>query len=137
MYPGLGRFSAVSERRKPPNHLLREARRRLPSPSGSGRPMSRQEEADAVNAYLAGNHDERYQREATLDANHIGKLERGEHRWPNDMRREAFRYVLGVATDADLGFYITRGLHSEPAVTVEECSTDLGSAAAAPTLDIH
>ena len=49
----LGRFSAVSQRRKPPNHLLREARRRLPSPSGSGRPMSRQELADGVNAYLA------------------------------------------------------------------------------------
>jgi len=72
--------------------------------------MSRQEEADAVNAYLAGKDDERYRREATLDANHIGKLERGEHRWPNDPRREAFRHVLQAATDAELGFWITRGM---------------------------
>ena len=109
----------MSERHKPPNHLLRQARRRLPSPSGSGRPMSRQEEADAVNAYLAGKDDEPYQREATLDANHIGKLERGEHRWPNDIRREAFRHVLGVGTDAELGFYITRGLRSSAAQALE------------------
>jgi hypothetical protein len=71
--------------------------------------MSRQELAEAVNAWLAGA-GERAQREATLDANHIGKLERGEHRWPNDLRREAFRQVLDAATDAELGFYIIRGL---------------------------
>lgn len=34
------------------NVLLAAARRRLPSPSGSGRPMSRQELAEAVNAWL-------------------------------------------------------------------------------------
>src|SRR6266498_2453288 len=127
----LGRFSAVSERRKPPNHLLREARRRLPSPSGSGRPMSRQELADAVNAYLASKDDERYQREATLDENHIGKLERGAHRWMNDMRREAFRHVLKAASDAELGFWIIRGLDSESPVAVEEGPLNLGSAAPA------
>jgi hypothetical protein len=117
----------VSERRKPPNHLLRQARRRLPSPSGSERPMSRQELADAVNAYLAGKDDERHQREATLDANHIGKLERGEHRWPNDPRREAFRHVLKAATDAELGFRIIRGQHSESATTANERRPDLPS----------
>jgi hypothetical protein len=37
--------------------------------------MSRQELAEAVNACLAGK-DEHAQWEATLDANHIGKLER-------------------------------------------------------------
>jgi hypothetical protein len=89
--------------------------------------------ADAVNAYLAGKDDERYQCEATLDANHIGKLERGEHRWPNDPRREAFRHVLKAATDAELGFYIMRGMHLAPAVTVEERSLDLGQVAAAPS----
>jgi hypothetical protein len=82
--------------------------------------MSRQELADAVNAYLAGKDDERYQREATLDANHIGKLERGEHRWLNDMRRDAFRHVLNATTDAELGFYITRGLRSESAAVGHE-----------------
>jgi hypothetical protein len=81
--------------------------------------------ADAVNAYLAGKDDERYQCEATLDANHIGKLERGEHRWPNDPRREAFRHVLKTATDAELGFYIIRGLRSESTATANEWHPDL------------
>jgi len=94
--------------------------------------MSRQELADAVNAYLAGRDDERYQCEATLDANHIGKLERGVHRWPNAVRREAVRHVLGVATDSELGFYVVRGLRSASAVTVETWSSDLGSSPESP-----
>jgi len=119
----------VRERRKlPPNHLLRQARLRTPSPSGSGRPTSRQELADAVNAYLAGKDE----REANLDANHIGKLERGDHRWPNDLRREAFRHVLKVATDGELGFYIIRGLRSESVATAEEWSSDPAAATGAP-----
>jgi hypothetical protein len=74
---------------------------------------------------LAGKDDERYQCETTLDANHIGKLERGEHRWLNDPRREAFRHVLKAATDRELGFYIMRGLHSESAAPDEEWPSDL------------
>jgi hypothetical protein len=54
-------------RGRPPNHLLRQARLRMRSPSGSGRAMSRQERANAVNARLAGK-GERARREATLDA---------------------------------------------------------------------
>jgi tetratricopeptide (TPR) repeat protein len=99
----------VSQGSKPPNDPLRAARLRLTSPSGSGRSMSRQELADAVNTYLAAKGG-RHRGEATLDANHIGKLERGEHRWPNALRREAFRRVLNVATDEELGFFIVRGL---------------------------
>jgi tetratricopeptide (TPR) repeat protein len=76
--------------------------------------MSRQELADAANAYLAGHDHERWRAEASLDALQIGKLERGEHRWPNDIRRDAFRHVLNAETDAELGFYIIRGSHSEP-----------------------
>ena len=76
----------------PPNELLSNARRRLVSPSGSGRRMSRQEVADAVNRYLA----RKGYNEADIDANYVGKLERGEHRWPRDSRREAFRAVLGA-----------------------------------------
>nr|WP_239151684.1 hypothetical protein [Virgisporangium aurantiacum] len=73
--------------------------------------MSRQELADAVNTELSRTDP----REANLDANHIGKLERGAHRWPNDLRRTAFRRVLQVASDRDLGFYIIRGLSTGPA----------------------
>jgi hypothetical protein len=67
--------------------------------------MSRQEVAEAVNAYLWATYGTR----TSLDANHIGKLERGEHRWPKAATREAFRAVLRASRDADLGFYITRG----------------------------
>jgi hypothetical protein len=66
--------------------------------------MSRQELADAVNAYIWNEHNI----EERLDAHDIGKLERGEHRWPGARRREAFRAVLHADTDAQLGFYITR-----------------------------
>lgn len=122
----------MPDARESSNHLLRAARRRLSSPSGSGRPMSRQELADAVNAYLVDKNDERYRREATLDANHIGKLERGVHRWPNTFRREAFRNVLGVAADSEIGFYVVRGFRSTSVVTVEPWFSDLGLTAAAP-----
>jgi hypothetical protein len=74
----------------------------MPSPGGADRPMSRQELAELVNGYLF---------DATgsvhnLDANYVGKLERGDHRWPSALYRQAFRAVLKAATDADLGFYI-------------------------------
>jgi len=69
--------------------------------------MSRQDLADALNAHLARTDPQ----EATFDANHIGKLERGLHRWPNSKRRAAFRHVLRVAADQELGFYVIRGMH--------------------------
>jgi hypothetical protein len=87
-----------------PNNLLRQARLRTPSPSGSGRAMSRQELADEANRYLF----EKKNRHTTLTANYIGKLERGQFRWPDHEYREAFRSVLAAESDADLGFFITR-----------------------------
>lgn len=86
-----------------PNTRLRDARLRLRSPSG--RAMSRQELAEAVNGYLWNTHSRR----AALDGNYVGKLERGRHRWPQAIYREAFRAVLGAGTDAEIGFYINRG----------------------------
>jgi hypothetical protein len=88
------------KRRHPPNHLLGNARHRRLSPSGSGRPLSRQELADAVNQHLFGNSGQG----GCIDANYIGKLERGEIRWPTAAVRSAFRATLGVSTDAELGF---------------------------------
>jgi hypothetical protein len=87
-----------------PNEALRTARENRPSPSGSGRCMSRQELADAVNAQLARLGDSRI-----VDANYIGKLERGVHRWPGGASRWAFRAVLSAQHDSDLGFYIVIG----------------------------
>ncbi len=73
--------------------------------------MSRQELAEAVNAYLW----KMYEHAANVDANYVGKLERGDHRWPQDLYREAFRAVLGVATDHALGFFIVRNMLLAPA----------------------
>jgi tetratricopeptide (TPR) repeat protein len=64
--------------------------------------MSRQEVADAVNAHLAASGE----RCAIVDANYIGKLERGVHRWPGESKRRALRVVLDVGSDRELGFYI-------------------------------
>lgn len=95
--------------------MLRRARLRLLSPSGSGRPMSRQELAEAVNAYLWRVHGVRDR----LDETDIGKLERGVHRWPGALRREALRAVLGASSDAELGLFIIRRSHTASKNAVE------------------
>lgn len=84
------------------NTKLRAARERLLSPSGSGRPMSTQELAEAVNAWLWHT----YEQKDNLTYRYIAALERGDIHWPGKRRREAFRAVLGAETDTDLGFYI-------------------------------
>jgi hypothetical protein len=82
-----------------PNHTLREARLRTPSPADADRPMSRAELAEAVCAWLwLTNGDNR-----PLDAHYIARLERGAVRRTGGSYREALRAVLGVAHDADLG----------------------------------
>ncbi|SDP87383.1 hypothetical protein SAMN04487905_11196 [Actinopolyspora xinjiangensis] len=61
-----------------PNEALRAARQRLGSPSSPGQPMTRQELAEAVNVQTY-----RLTEKITeVDANHIGKWERGDIRWP-------------------------------------------------------
>jgi hypothetical protein len=85
-----------------PNRQLRAARLRTLSHSGSGRHMSRQEVAEAVNAYIFVTTE----RVARLNAHYVSRLERGHRRWPNPEYRGAFRAVLGADTDAELGFYV-------------------------------
>jgi hypothetical protein len=66
--------------------------------------MSRRELAEEVNAFqwrVHGNVDR-------LDETDVGRLERGEYRWPGARRREAFRAVLGADSDGELGFWISR-----------------------------
>lgn len=78
-------------------------------PSGSGRPMSRQELADACNTELASMYARqgRRPRWAGLTEKAIGALERGEIRWPNEDYRQALCTVL--QTDKrSLGLYIDR-----------------------------
>ncbi|MGH3896660.1 MAG: XRE family transcriptional regulator, partial [Pseudonocardiaceae bacterium] len=43
-----------------------------------------------------------------LNANYLGKLVRGHIRWPSKLYREALRAILGVSTDAALGFVNAR-----------------------------
>ncbi|MEU0511243.1 XRE family transcriptional regulator [Amycolatopsis thermoflava] len=84
-----------------PNDRLKRARERVESPNATGQPLSRQELAELVNAWIRTHKGRR----DDLNANYIGKLETGRIRWPQDpIRREAFRAVLGAASDADLGF---------------------------------
>jgi hypothetical protein len=83
-----------------PNELLRTARERTRSREVPGECMSRREVAQAVNGYLYRTTGRVYD----FDAHHLAKLERGVHRWPMAPYRAALRWVLGAATDAELGF---------------------------------
>jgi hypothetical protein len=86
-----------------PNDQLRRARERTESPHATGEPLSRQELAELVNAWVYEHTDP--PRIIALDANYIGKLEQGTIRWPQDpIRRAAFRTILNARTDAELGF---------------------------------
>ncbi|WP_454852285.1 hypothetical protein [Promicromonospora soli] len=86
------------------NDRLRRRREGTPSPSGSGLPMTRAELAEAVNQYIwKTSHEERH-----LDVDTLARYERGISRWPNAVYRDGLRAVLGVETDADLGFHATR-----------------------------
>lgn len=91
-----------------PNDQLREARLNTPSRALPGEPMSRGELADAVNAWLWETTGKRY----SLDAHTIARYERGSVRWPGAHYRSGLRHVLGVATDAALGFRSARSASS-------------------------
>jgi hypothetical protein len=82
------------------NTALRLLRERTPSPVTPGEHLSRQELADLVNAHVL----ELTERAGALDANYIGKLERGVITWPRSHYRAALRVILGVTTDRELGF---------------------------------
>lgn len=83
-----------------PNTALRQLRERTPSPSSPGEYLTRQELADLVNAQV----ETATGRPGALDANYIGKLERGVITWPRMHYRVAFRTVLGITSDRELGF---------------------------------
>ncbi|MEV1249897.1 hypothetical protein [Nonomuraea sp. NPDC049750] len=119
-----------------PNLLMQQARERLPSPADPGEHASRQELADLVNTWLFENHHRR----GGLTQEYVGKLERGEVRWPNRDYREALRTVLGAECDRDLGF--SRSRRTDSAVTVTEVDrkgfirTALGAVAAVPLAEL-
>jgi transcriptional regulator with XRE-family HTH domain len=87
------------QRRKPiPNDLLRAARER--------KGMDRAALAAAVNDYL-----DKLGFDSTIDYVHVGKWERGVVAFPKERNRAAVRAVLGVASDAQLGFVDPRGVN--------------------------
>lgn len=86
------------------NDHLRLRRESTPSPSGSGLPMSRRELAEAVNQYIWRTTG----REVHLDVDTLRRYENGQPRWPGADYRNGLRAVLGVGSDADLGFHPTR-----------------------------
>ncbi len=86
-----------------PNVLFRAARERLFG--------TREALADAANAHLGA--------AFVLSANDVGKIERGVVTWPRPPRRAAFRKVLNVETDAELGFFGERSPKLAP-VTDDE-----------------
>nr|BFE51730.1 hypothetical protein GCM10017745_51570 [Saccharothrix mutabilis subsp. capreolus] len=98
--PRLGRRDRGRSAVSGENALLRAAREATRSGQHAGECLSRQELAELVNARLWAHHGRRVE----LDAHYVAKLERGVIRWPNARYREAFRAVLGVETDAELGF---------------------------------
>ncbi|MEU9507762.1 hypothetical protein ACIBVK_29495 [Micromonospora echinofusca] len=70
--------------------------------------MSRTELADAVNAALDASCSGRDMTTQYVDFRWVGKLERGEHRWPSEARRAALRQVLGATRDDELDLYSPR-----------------------------
>lgn len=97
-----------------PNTTLRQQRIGLPSEAVPGEPLSRQELADRVNAWVW----EQTGKQVEIDANYVGKLERGVIRWPQTDYRAALRAILGVTADSELGFQPPRR-HSEAATSGE------------------
>ncbi|HZM25818.1 MAG TPA: hypothetical protein VFB89_00495, partial [Gemmatimonadales bacterium] len=120
------RNEASAERQQPDgepgrNDLLRQARLRTCSPDDPTRAMSQRELAEAVTAYVQRTTG----RDVALDRHDISRWERGGRRWPDAHYRDAFRAVLGVATDAELGFYIKSrpSVGARPARSVTPSST--------------
>jgi transcriptional regulator with XRE-family HTH domain len=88
-------FESMSQ----PNEEFRRARELTPSPTCPDECLSRQELAELVNVHVWEHHQIRVE----VDANYIGKLERGKIGWPSAQYRQALRHLLGVSSDIALG----------------------------------
>ncbi|GAA4720359.1 MULTISPECIES: hypothetical protein [Promicromonospora] len=114
------------------NGHLRRRREATLSPSGSGLPMTRAELAASVNQYVwktTGKH-------CHLDVDTLARYERGQIRWPRAMYRDGLRAVLGVETNAELGFFPTRrGKTAVPGGPVQAARQTVASAELAEPVD--
>jgi hypothetical protein len=109
------------------NELLRAARMRVESPGSPGRPMTRQELAEAINDHVFRSTNRR----GAVNANHVGKWERGGTRWPSAPHRAALRAVLDVMTDAELGLNPPRRATVDSVDRKTFLKTTLGASAGA------
>ncbi|HEX3779005.1 MAG TPA: hypothetical protein VHX38_05020 [Pseudonocardiaceae bacterium] len=103
-----------------PNKFLRAARERTPSRRAPGESMGRAELAEAVCEWLWQTTQARYD----LDRHTIARYERGVVRWPRPPYRSGLRHVLGVCTDAELGFGETS---VAPVATMAGSTADRGT----------
>ncbi|TDC59184.1 hypothetical protein E1258_18895 [Micromonospora sp. KC207] len=55
-----------------------------------------------------------------MGARYVGRLGRGEHRWPFEPYRTAWWEILGKTTNADPGFFIMQGHAQDPEVRPDE-----------------
>lgn len=99
-----------------PNDQLRRAREGTPSPHLPGECLSRQDLADLINGWIYQDTGETVE----LDANYIGKLERGVIRWPRKACRDALHAILGTHTDAQLGFRGRRRPRATPTTSAAQ-----------------
>ncbi len=114
------------------NDLLRAARQRTAALASPDVCLSRQELAELGNAWAWDHHEKLLEH----SANWVCQLECGKIRWPGKVSREALRAILGVSTDAALGFVNARSARA--AVKLEDVdrqqflrsSRDLGALAA-------
>lgn len=126
--PSVGNGSQTRQ----PNHLLRKARERTPSRLAPGDCLSRDELAEAVCAWLWHTTNIRY----ALDGHYIAKLERGAVGWPSAPYRSGLRHVLGVTSDADLGFRQNRrGRLPLPTSTIDATEPMVGTNSELATVD--
>jgi hypothetical protein len=95
--PGIGRAK---------NQKLIDARLRLDSPASAGIPMSTQDLAEGMNDYLWREHLRVVgsPEPTILDHRFVSNYEAGRSWWPSRHYRAAFRAVLQVDSDAELGF---------------------------------
>jgi hypothetical protein len=102
---------------KKPNDQFREARERTESPAHPDECLSRQEVADRANAWIWEHHGKKYD----LNANYIGKIEQGVIRWPDALRRAAFRVLFfKVPKDSELGFVNARARSRRAVVKLDD-----------------
>ena len=100
------------------NQKLIDARLRLISATGD--PLTPQNVADEMNAFLWARYQKENQKSArsrqptTLDHRYVSGYESGRHWWPTSQYRAAWRHALRVETDAELGFTPKRMRRGKP-----------------------